>query len=91
MARVLIKGTQIAVPNTVGAGTSFSEATLIRLVNPSSNNRVITVAEDNGGSSTIGTFTILANTSEMLEKNPTNIVFVNAGTDVLGAKVGYTN
>ena len=33
MARVLIKGTQIAVPNTVGAGTSFSEATLVRLVN----------------------------------------------------------
>ena len=33
MARVLIKGTQITVPNTVGAGTSFSEATLVRLVN----------------------------------------------------------
>ena len=62
MSRILVKGSQITVPNSVGAGTSFSEATLIRLVNPSSNNRVITVAEDNGGSSTIGTFTILANT-----------------------------
>ena len=92
MTRLLVKGTQITVPNSVGAATSFSNATCVRLVNNSSSTgRVVTVAEDNGGSSTIGTFTILANTSEMLEKNPTNIVFVNAGTDVLGAKVGYTN
>ena len=91
MARVLIKGTQIAVPNTVGAGTSFSEATLVRLVNKATATDYVVTVQETAGGTTVGTFTILANTSEMLEKNPTNIVFVNAGTDVLGAKVGYTN
>ena len=44
MARILIKGTQITVPNTVGAGTSFSEATLVRLVNTATGtDRVVTV------------------------------------------------
>ena len=46
MARVLIKGTQITVPNSVGAGTSFSEATLVRLVNTATGtDRVVTVQE----------------------------------------------
>ena len=91
MTRILVKGTQITVPNTVGAATSFSEATVVRLANPSANDRVVTVAENNGVSATIGTFTILADTTELLEKNPSDVVFVNAGTDVLGAKVGFTN
>ena len=46
MSRVLIKGTQITVPNSVGAGTSFSEATLVRLVNTATGtDRVVTVQE----------------------------------------------
>ena len=44
MSRVLIKGTQITVPNSVGAGTSFSEATLVRLVNTATGtDHVVTV------------------------------------------------
>ena len=50
---------------------------------------MVTVAENNGGSDYI--FPILADTTELLEKNPTDVVFVNAATDVLGAKVGFTN
>ena len=91
MTRILIKGEQITVPNTVGAASSFSEATVVRLANPSTTDYLVTVAENNGGSSTIGSFTLLANTSELVEKNPTNVVFVNTGSDVLGAKVGFTN
>ena len=61
MTRILVKGTQITVPNSVGAATSFSNATCVRLVNNSgSTGRVITVAENNGGSATIGTFSLLA-------------------------------
>ena len=49
MSRVLIKGTQITVPNSVGAGTSFSEATLVRLVNTATGtDRVVTVQETAG-------------------------------------------
>ena len=91
MTRILVKGSEIAVPNNVGAASSFSEATVVRLANPSTTDYVITVATNNGGSGTIGTFTMLANTSELLEKNPTDVVFVNTGSDVKGAKVGFTN
>ena len=91
MTRILVKGTQITVPNTVGAATSFSEATVVRLANPSANDRVVTVAENNGGSATIGTFSLLAGQTEILEKNPTDVVYVGGGTDVVGAAVGFTN
>ena len=91
MSRILVKGTQINVPNTVGAASSFSEATVVRLVNTTSDARLVTVAENNGGSATIGTFTIIGSTSELLEKNPTDVVFVDSGTNVKGAKVGFTN
>jgi hypothetical protein len=90
MGRILVKATEIQVPNTVGAASSFSEATVVRLANPSDTDYVITVATDNSGSGTIGTFTMLANTTELLEKNPTNVVFVSSGTDVKGTKVGFT-
>jgi hypothetical protein len=89
MGRILVKGSEAQVPNTVGTASSFSEATVVRLANPSDTDYVITVSETNTGP-TIGTFTMLANTSEFLEKQPTHVVHVASGTDVLGAKVGFT-
>ena len=91
MSRILVKGTQIDVPNAVGAASSFSEATVVRLVNTTTDARLVTVAEDNSGTTTIGTFTILGSASELVEKNPTNVVFTDSGTNVKGAKVGFTN
>ena len=90
MSRILVKGSEIVVPNLVGTASSFSEATVVRLANPSTTDYVVTVATNNGGSGTIGTFTMLANTTELLEKNPTHVVFVSSGTDVKGTKVGFT-
>jgi hypothetical protein len=90
MSRILVKGSEITVPNSVGAGSSFSEATVVRLANPSTSDYVITVSETNSGS-TVGTFTLLANTTEVIEKQPRHVVSVASGTDVLGAKVGFTN
>jgi hypothetical protein len=89
--RLQVKGTQSAVPNTVGAASSFSEATCVRLVNNGSSGRTVTVAEDNSGSTTIGTFSLLAGQTEYLQKYPSNVVFVGGGTDVQGASVGLTN
>jgi hypothetical protein len=89
MSRILLKGTEIIVPNTVGAGSSFGEASVVRLANPSATDYVITVSETNAGP-TIGTFTMLANTTELLEKYPSHTVHVSSGTDVLGTKVGFT-
>ena len=89
MTRNLLKGNEITVP-TVAAASSFSEATVVRLANPSTTDYVITVTETRGGVG-VGSFTLLADSTEMLEKQPTHVVFVNSGTNVLGAKVGFTN
>ena len=68
MARVLIKGTQIAVPNTVGAGTSFSEATLVRLVNTATGTDHVVTVQETAGGTTVGTFTILRGVTLILFK-----------------------
>ena len=80
------------MPNTVGAATTFDNATCVRLVNISSNDgRTVTVASDNTGNTTIGSFALLAGQTEFIEKNPTDVVYVGAGTDVKGTPIGYTN
>ena len=92
MTRLQIKGTQIAVPTGVGAATSFSNATCVRLINnANSGGRTVTVATDQSGSTTIGTFSLLAGQTEYLQKYPSNVIFVGGGTDVQGASVGLTN
>ena len=88
MARTLIKGNEINVPTSAGIGVSFSEATVVRLVNTTAAAKVITVQETAGGTG-VGTFTMLANTTEYLEKNAAYTVFANAD-GVVGAKVGFT-
>ena len=89
MTRILLKGNEIAVP-LVAAASSFSEATVVRLANPSTTDRVITITETRGGTG-VGSFTLLADSTEILEKQPTHVVFVNTDTNVKGTKVGFTN
>lgn len=88
MARTLIKGDEVNVPTSAGIGVSFSEASVVRLVNTTASSKVITVQETAGGTG-VGTFTMLATTTEYLEKNPRYTVFANAD-GVIGAKVGFT-
>lgn len=86
--RTLCKGAEAACPITTGAATSFSSATVVRLVNTDTNAHLVTVVETQSGD-VVGSFTMPAATVEYLEKNPTQCVFAaNAG--VLGAKVGFT-
>tara|TARA_Y100000992_G_C21196853_1_gene458365 strand:+ start:746 stop:1015 length:270 start_codon:yes stop_codon:yes gene_type:complete len=89
MSRILLKGDEITVP-LVAVASSFSEATVVRLANPSTTDYVISVTETRGGTS-VGSFTLLADSTELLEKQPTHVVFVNADTAVKGTKVGFTN
>ena len=88
MSRTLVKGNEIVLPITAGAGTSFSEATVVRLYNSDTSSHVVTVQETAGGTG-IGSFTMPAGHVEFLEKNPTYTVFSDSAT-VLGAKVGFT-
>lgn len=88
MARTLLLADEINLPTTTGTATSFSSATVVRLVNDNSSAAVVTVVETQSGTG-IGSFTMPGNTVEYLEKQPSYCVFASAAT-VKGAKVGFT-
>lgn len=88
MARTLLKGAEAALPTTTGAAVSFTEATVVRLVNTHTSAHLVTLVETRSGD-VVGSFTMPAASVEYLEKQPTQCVFAaNAG--VKGAKVGFT-
>ncbi len=91
MSRIIPKGAEAALPTSTGAGTSFSEATVVRVVNTAAagTNHLVTVTEGWGGT-VVGSLTISGNTSELIEKQPTHTMFA-ANAAVLGCKVGYAN
>ena len=86
--RTLIAGAQEACAVNTGTATSFSSATCVRLYNGTSTARLVTVVEEQGGT-VVGSFTILGNSVEFLEKKPWECVFA-ADNTVLCAKVGLT-
>jgi hypothetical protein len=89
-ARIKILGAEAALPTTTGTATSFSSATVVRLVNSATAaDYLVTVVETQGGS-VVGSFTLLRSQSELLEKLPSHCVYA-ANAAVLGAKVGFTN
>ena len=88
MARTLLVGAEIACPTTAGAATSFTEATVLRLVNTDTAAHKVTLLESVGGAG-IGSMTLPAGNVEYLEKRASQVLFAaNAG--VLATKVGYT-
>ena len=86
--RILLLADEVNVPTTAGTGVSFTQATCVRLYNANAADRVITVQETRGGTG-VGTFTLKAGTSEILEKQPAYTVFAS-GSDVKCVKVGFT-
>lgn len=86
--RTLVAGAEAALPTTTGTGTSFSEATVVRLINNSGTARLVTVVEERGGT-VVGSFTMPGNTVEFLQKKNAHCIFAGDAT-VLGAKVGFT-
>ena len=88
MARTLLLADEINLPTTTGTATSFTNATVVRLVNNSANAALVTVVETQSGTG-IGSMTMPPNSVEYLEKQPTYCVFASADT-VKGAKVGFT-
>ena len=86
----LIKGTQAACGTDAAGASLFGGASAVRLVNTTSTARVITVIDSVGGSTTIGTFTLLGNSVEIVGKKSTEAIFA-ADATVLGAAVGFAN
>lgn len=88
--RVKPYAVEIPCPVTAGAGTSFTEATCVRLVNTDNANSWVVNVEETAGGGVIGSFTMPPNTVEYLEKVASHTVFAGNAA-VLGAKVGLTN
>ena len=89
MTRTLVTGSEAACGVDAANASTFGSATVVRLVNTTSTARVVTVATAVGGT-TVGTFTLLGNTVEFVDKKPTQAIFA-AHASVLGTSVGYTN
>ena len=86
----LIKGTQAACGTDAAGASIFGGAAEVRLVNTTSTARLVTVIDAVGGSTTIGTLTLLGNTVEIVGKKSTEAIFA-ADASVLGAAVGFAN
>lgn len=80
---------EINLPITTGAATSFSSATVVRLVNTDTSARIVTVVETQGGTG-IGSMTMPGGSVELLVKTASHCVFANSAL-VRGTKVGFTN
>tara|TARA_B100000925_G_scaffold133243_1_gene99620 strand:- start:185 stop:454 length:270 start_codon:yes stop_codon:yes gene_type:complete len=89
MSRILLKGEEVALGTNTGAANAFSSARLVRLVNTSNSNQVVTLVATVGGS-VVGSFTLPSGSVAELEKEPLQGIFAG-NTAVRGAAVGYTN
>lgn len=88
--RIKVLGSEAALPTSVGSATSFSGATVVRLVNTStSNDYLVTVVESPSGPG-IGSFTLMRGTTEYLQKQTFHYILAS-NAEVKGAKVGFTN
>jgi len=80
---------EINLPITTGTATSFSSATVVRLVNTDTSARIVTVVETQGGAG-IGSMTMPGGSVELLVKTADDLIHVTGGT-VQVTKVGFTN
>ena len=83
-----VKGAQAACSTDAAGSSTFGSATVVRLVNNGGTARLVSVIDEVGGSTTIGTFTMPGNTVEFVEKKSTEAIFA-ADASVLGTAVGY--
>ncbi len=78
---------EAACGTSVGAASTFSDATEVRLFNNSNANQLVTVA--NAADATLGTMTLADGEVTFLMKDPTDQIFAGAAT-VLGTPVKYS-
>ena len=64
--RIKVLGSEMVQTSTTN-GSNFGSATAVRLVNSGGTDRLVSI--ENSSNSLIGTFTLKANSSELLKKN----------------------
>ena len=89
MANTLLIGPEAALPTTVGTASSFSQATLVRVVNTEASAvRLVTLLDSDFQG--ISSISMPAGTVEYIEKKP-NELLLASNANVKGAQVGFTN
>ena len=74
---------------SASSNTTVNNAVVVRVVHTGTQEHVITIAD--GAGSNIGSFTLLNNSELMLEKDRTDTLQVDSGTDVKVVSVAYKN
>ena len=74
---------------SASSNTTVNNAVVVRIVHTGTQEHVITIAD--GAGSNIGSFTMLNNSELMLEKDRTDTLQVDSGTDVKVVSVAYKN
>tara|TARA_B100000927_G_scaffold269004_1_gene244159 strand:- start:2131 stop:2394 length:264 start_codon:yes stop_codon:yes gene_type:complete len=87
MTRLLPLAQKAALSTGSGQATDVDKATVVRVVATAGN--AVVIRTDSSGN-IIGSFTQLNNTSELVEKNASDKIYVT-GNAVEVAKVGFTN
>lgn len=80
---------ELNLPTTTGAATSFTAATVVRLVNTDTSAHIVTIVETQSGAG-VGSMTMPAGTVEQIVKSPNHCVYADSAL-VKGTKVGFTN
>lgn len=80
---------EIALPTVTGSATSFTSATVVRLVNTDTSSHVVSIVETQGGTG-VGSITMPGGSVENLIKTASHCVFSDSAL-VRGTKVGFTN
>ena len=86
---LLIKVLADEFPLSASSNTTVNNAVVVRLVHIGSQEHLITIGD--GAGSNIGTFTLLNNSELILEKERTDTLQVDSGTDVRVVSIAYKN
>ena len=82
--RIKVLGSEAACGTSSGNGSNFGSSTAVRLVNSGGTDRLISI--ETSSNSLIGTFTLKANSSEIVSKDASDEIFA-ANAEVLGVGV----
>lgn len=82
---IKVIGAEANIPTTAA---NFSSSAVIRLYNTHSGDRTITITDSSDGA--IGSFTMTTGEVVVIQKDPSDKIKVNSGTDVKGVPLAFS-
>ena len=86
--KIKVLGTEAACGTSTTNGSNFGSSTAVRLVNSGTTDRLVSV--ETSANVLIGTFTLKASATEVVEKDASDEIFA-ANAEVLGVGVAQTS